>query len=90
VRKAIGGSRPEKEEEAQRALSAIVSAAGLEFARESPESLLSLKRFRPDFSHEPLSIALETKLVKSKADSRRIVEEIAADVTSYQSRFKWI
>ena len=90
LRTAFGSSPPQKEDDVQKALSTIVAASGLEFSRETPEFRFSLKRFRPDFSHEPCRIAIEVKLIRSRTQSKRVVEEIAADVTSYKSRFKWI
>src|SRR5690606_27355530 len=43
--------------------------------------------WRPDHSSSG-GIAIEVKLCKEKADVKRIVEEISADIVPYRSRFQ--
>jgi hypothetical protein len=81
---------PEREVEVQNALEVILRARALDYRREKVTIEYSSKRFVPDFTFEPLDLAVEVKLCKSAEKEKAIVDEINADIPAYQTRYRHI
>lgn len=88
LRKAMGDKRPEKEDEVKKQINVILSAKDFMFKEEDPQYLFSVKRYRPDLTSDDMSIAIEVKLVNSKADVKRSVQEISEDIAPYRKKFR--
>lgn len=63
---------------------------GTDFDRETGRVKTGLKESVPDFAFASLDFCIEVKLVKDSGGSKKITEEINADITSYKTRYKEI
>jgi hypothetical protein len=63
-------------------------AKGTDYDRETGRVKTSGKESIPDFIFPNLKLCLEVKLSKSRDDSRKIVDEINADVRSYATKYE--
>lgn len=88
LRKSIGDRKIEKEFEVRDIIDGLLTVAGYDFQKETPENKFSAKRFRPDLTSESLSTVIEVKLIKIKGDVSKSVEGLSADIEPYKSRFK--
>lgn len=86
--------RPEREIDVQNAIETLLVGRGyqkgISYDREAGKIKFSGKEFIPDFIFPVVSLALEVKLVKIKANLPKCVEEMSADIPAYLSRYKTI
>lgn len=75
--------QPKDEPHLQELAEGILKSFDPELEREFPFMRWSSSATKPDFSKEPLSLWIELKYVRKKADVRVITEDIAADITKY-------
>jgi hypothetical protein len=92
LRKQFASSQPADEHEFQIAVDALQTAARLNLEREFPTVSYALIGTRPDFSTwanpdslEP-DLFIELKLVRTRAQVRKVVDEILADIPKYTQR----
>ena len=87
LRPAMLTGRPETEKEVQNTIEQILIGRGMQkgvdYDRETGRVKHSGKESVPDFVFRPLSVALEVKLIKDKANIAKVVDEINADVVAY-------
>lgn len=83
---------PEREVEVQNSIETLIAgrgmAKGIDYDRETGRVKISGKESIPDFIFPNLKLCLEVKLSKSKEDLRRIIDEVNADVRSYESQYE--
>lgn len=79
--------RPGSEEEAQNELEKLLIARNYEYERESPSFEFAGKKYKPDF-FESHKTVLEIKLCNNGQKSKKIVDEIGADIVAYTTRFE--
>lgn len=83
---------PEKEIELQNSIETLITcrgmAKGTDYDRETGRVKTCGKESIPDFIFPNLKLCLEVKLSKSRDDSRKIVDEINADVRSYATKYE--
>ena len=60
---------------------------GIDYDRETGRIKVSIKEVIPDFVLHRLKMALEVKLSKDKDASKRIVDEINADIKAYSKKY---
>jgi hypothetical protein len=60
---------------------------GLDYDRETGRVKVSVKEVIPDFIFSRLNLALELKFCKNKNKSKRLVDEINADIQSYKKKY---
>jgi REase_DpnII-MboI len=63
---------------------------GVDYDREVGRVRVSIKEVVPDFILPRLSLAIEAKLSKDKAKSKKIVDEINADIQAYGKKYSAI
>jgi len=80
--------RPGSEEEVQNELEKLLIARNYEYERESPSFEFSGKKYKPDFVFESHKTVLEIKLCNNSQKSKKIVDEIGADIVAYMTRFE--
>jgi hypothetical protein len=82
---------PEAEREVQDSVEKLLIGRGLQkgqgYDRETGRVKVSGKESVPDFIMQPLSLALEIKLVKSSGRVREVIDEINADIPAYSKAF---
>jgi len=81
-------SPPGSEHEVQNELEKLLIARNYEYEKESPSFDFSGKKYKPDFVFESRKTVLEVKLCNSGQKSKKIVDEIGADIAAYMTRFK--
>ena len=85
---------PERELQVQNAIEQILigrgMVKGLDYDREVGRVKVSVKEVVPDFIFPRLSLVLEAKLVKDRAKSKAIVDEINADIQAYGKAYSFI
>ena len=90
LRKAIF-NLPKNEIEIQNTIEMLLIGRGLsksiDYDRERGRAQVSIKEFIPDFIFHKLDLALEVKLCKDKGKSKRLVDEINADIKAYSKKF---
>lgn len=83
--------KPDKEKEIQDVIQQLLVAQGykkrIDYDREVGRVAVSIKEVIPDFIFPKLDLALEVKLSKSLDDSKRIVDQINADITAYSKKY---
>lgn len=83
---------PEKELQVQDAIEALLIGRGLQkgidYDREVGRVKVSAKEVVPDFILPPLQLALEVKLVKTRAKIREVIDEINADIAAYSKAYR--
>jgi len=60
---------------------------GIDYDREKGRVQVSIKECIPDFIFHKLDLSLEVKLCKDKNKSKRLVDEINADIKAYSKKF---
>ncbi len=88
LRPAFRRGPPENEREVQDAVENILIALGVGYSRETEVAPVGARGFKPDFTVENLDLALEVKLAKPGHGASGIQEEIAADISGYQTRWR--
>ncbi len=82
---------PQSEQEIQDTIEQLLIGKGLskgiDYDREKGRVQVSIKEFIPDFIFHKLDLALEVKLCKDKTKSKRLVDEINADIRAYSKKF---
>jgi hypothetical protein len=90
LRKAVIGI-PKNEIDIQNAVEILLIGRGLakgtQYDREAGPVKVSLKKAVPDFVIYRLNMALEVKFSRDKASSKRIVDEINADIRAYSKKY---
>jgi hypothetical protein len=79
---------PEDELAVQDQVAVILEGQGLIYTREQDGAAGAVKTFYPDFVVEALDLAIEVKYSRPGRALRLIEEEMAADVTGFQRRWK--
>lgn len=91
VRSAVGSNKPESETEVQDVIEVLLigrgQRKGIDYDRETGRVKISGKESIPDFILRPMSAALEVKLIDSRGDRSRVVDEINADIAAYSTRY---
>ena len=77
--------KPTKEKQIQDAAQALLSEFNDRIARESPQISFGIVNRRPDFSKDDRMLFIELKLVKSKKDINKVIDQILADISPYLS-----
>lgn len=84
--------RPEGEVEVQNAIKSLLIGRGyqkpMNYDRETGKVKFSGREFTPDFIFKSYDLALEVKLIKSRGDVSKCVEEMSADIPAYLSVYK--
>lgn len=88
LRPAFRNNQPSSEKEVQDAIENILNALGIEFTRDREVTSVGGKAFKPDFIIEKIDLAVEVKLAKSGHGIAKIQEEINADISAYQTKWK--
>ena len=83
-------NRPAKEKEVQDHLEDLLALKEYEFDREQITIPYSTKSYRPDFTSDSLSIAIDVKLCNSTEDEKKIIDEINADIPAYKQRYQYL
>jgi hypothetical protein len=87
LRKTLAGRAPKDEDELQRLIDGIASAAELRLAREVPTIRFGVVRTRPDFSRDAAENAtdlyVEVKLVREKRQVGSATDQMLADIPKY-------
>ena len=60
---------------------------GIDYDREKGRVKVSIKEVVPDFIFHKLDLALEVKFCKDESKSKRLVDEINADIKAYSKKF---
>lgn len=85
-------SRPDSEVETQNSLESLFVGRGYQkgadYDRETGRVKFSGKEFVPDFVFHGYSLAVEVKLLKDDKGKSKCVEEMAADVPAYLSKYE--
>ena len=63
---------------------------GIDYDREVGRVKVSSKEVIPDFIMAPADLAIEIKLLKDQKQIGRVVDEINADIASYQTHYKFV
>lgn len=89
LRKALAGRQPANEDELQRLIDGLLTAAGSRLNREVPTVQFGIVRTRPDFSSIPVGevpdLFVEVKLVRARRDLVPVTDAMLADVPKYTS-----
>ena len=80
----------QNEREVENVLETILRAKSLDYRREKVSIEYSSKSFVPDFTFDSLDLALETKLCKSAAKEKALIDEINADILAYKTCYNRI
>ncbi len=83
---ALQGWSVRSEMEIHRALQALLAAHQIDFEREFSIRFAG-KNYRIDFVAVPLRLAIEVKLVKRTSKVGAVIDQVAADLEAYRSRF---
>ena len=86
LRKSVHGS-PEKEREVQDAFETLLIGADVSYTRETDSIIYSSKTYTPDFSFEPIDLALELKFCNRTDREKQIIAEINDDILAYKSKY---
>ena len=78
---------PEYEREVQKELEKLLTVLDIPHHREQTGIPVSVKTTFPDFTVDELSLAIEVKLIQKSEHEKRIVDEIAADIHNYSSKY---
>lgn len=81
---------PSKEKEVQDHLEDLLASKEYEFEREQVTIPYSTKYYKPDFTSDALSIAVDVKLCNSTDDEKKIIDEINADIPAYKQRYQYL
>jgi hypothetical protein len=81
--------KPNDEREVQDAIEDLLNTKEYDFDREQVSIPYSSKSYKPDFTFEALSTALDAKLCNSKSDEKKIIDEINADIPAYKSKYSY-
>lgn len=83
--------KPENEPKVQDTVEMLLIGRGLskgiDYDREKGRIKVSIKEVVPDFIFHKLDLALEVKFCNDKAKSKKIVDEINADIKAYSKKF---
>jgi hypothetical protein len=79
---------PPNEQAVQDQVAVILSGQGVEYTRERDVAAGAVKSFKPDFVVEEMDLAIDVKYPRPTRLLPKIEEEMAADVTGYQTRWK--
>jgi hypothetical protein len=93
LRKAIY-EEPQRETDIQDAIESLLIgrgySRGVDYDRESGRVKVSIKEVVPDFVFARLGLALEVKLTADKSKTKRIVDQINADIQTYSKGYAFI
>lgn len=83
---------PSKEKEVQDAIEILFAGKGwnkgIDYDRESGKFKFSGKEYIPDFIVKKLGLCIEVKLLKENSRKSKMIEEINADITAYNKKYK--
>ncbi|MHA1380160.1 MAG: hypothetical protein ACTSRG_17440 [Candidatus Helarchaeota archaeon] len=79
---------PNNEKDIQNYLEGFLAVKGYSFKREKESSAFSTRSFKPDFTNQNLSIAIEVKYVDSDDKAQNCIEEMSADIKPYSKNWK--
>lgn len=85
--RAIIRNTPKKESEVQDALETLFRIKDYDFEREKVSFEYSTKSYQPDFTFEPLNLAIDAKLCNSERDEKEIIDQINADIVGYRTKY---
>ncbi len=86
LRKAIR-QKPEREKEIQDAFETLLVGADIGYSRETDSIVYSSKTYKPDFTFEPIDLALDLKLCNRGDREKEIIAEINDDILSYKTKY---
>lgn len=86
LRKAIR-DKPDKEKQVQDAFETLLVGADVAFGRENDSIVYSSKTYTPDFTFEPIDLAIELKLCNRPDREKEIIAEINDDILAYKSKY---
>jgi hypothetical protein len=85
---------PERELQVQNAIEQLLIgrgfSKGIDYDRETGRVKVSIKEVVPDFILPKLGLVIEAKLVKDRAKSKSVIDEINADIQSYGKAYPYI
>ncbi|HAG83136.1 MAG TPA: hypothetical protein DCL61_18720 [Cyanobacteria bacterium UBA12227] len=90
LRPAFRANRPNSEKAVQDAIENILNALGVSFVRDREVAHVGGKAFKPDFTVGELDLALEVKLATESHGVSKIQEEIAADISAYRTKWRYL
>jgi hypothetical protein len=88
LRLAFPKAPPGDEKEVQRQVAVILAAQGMPFTKEQEGAPGAAKTYHPDFVVSKLDLAIEVKYSRPSRPLPQIEEEMAADITGFQRRWK--
>jgi hypothetical protein len=77
--------QPEREDELNDHIDALLRADGSDFRREFPATSFALAKVIPDHEARNADLLVEAKYVRGGTSPSKVSEGIAADITKYQS-----
>lgn len=78
---------PKRETDVQDAMETLFLIKEYDFEREKVSFKYSTKSYQPDFTFEPLDLAIEAKLCNSESDEKHIIDQINADIIGYKTKY---
>ena len=88
LRPAFRTAAPTTEREVQNEVETILNAVGVSFTREQETAPVGPRAFRPDFVLGELDLAIEIKLGSTSHGESLLQEELTADISAYQTRWR--
>lgn len=85
IRVAFKTRRPEKEDEVNDQIDALLRADGNDFKREFPSTTFALAKVVPDHEASIADLLIEAKFVRKGTTPSKVSDGIGADITKYQS-----
>jgi hypothetical protein len=86
LRKAVRGT-PDRERDIQDAFETLLVGADIPYARETDSIIYSSKTYTPDFSFEPIDLALELKFCNRPDREKQAIAEINDDILAYKTKY---
>src|SRR5258706_1638321 len=83
IQTACATHRPHDEPHLQQLCDSCLRGHDLDLVREFPFMRWSLSSTKPDWSSENVPLWIELKYVRSKSDIKRVIKDIAEDITKY-------
>ncbi len=79
---------PQNEKDVQKSLERFLAVKEYKFKREKESTGFSSKSFKPDFTNDDLSIAIEVKYIDKQEKVSVCVEGLSADIIPYSGKWK--
>jgi len=81
---AFARRRPQREDELNDQIAALLRANNDDFRREFPSTTFALAKVVPDHEATQVDLLIESKYVRARTSPSKVSEGIAADITKYQ------